>query len=98
MSRKREFSSDESPVDIEVPVDTPIIAAEAPADPAAVQTLPLPEAPARPLVDIGVFCAVSGVKPDQLSGFKSWVKREGTKSLTVPQWREMYEKFQKRAV
>lgn len=46
-----------------------------------------------PKVSISIFLQVSGIKRDQLAGFKYYAKSKDIESLTIPQWREEYENY-----
>lgn len=54
-----------------------------------------PSAPLRvlPTVNINVFAAVSGIKPDQLAGFYYYAKRNKLRQMTVPEWHEAYKAY-----
>ncbi len=46
-----------------------------------------------PIVDLRVFKAVSGIKPDQIVGFESFAKREKLKPRTIPEWHDALAVF-----
>lgn len=51
-----------------------------------------------PFVPLDVFCRLSGYKFDQTKGFARWAKSQGLVILTMPEWREQWQKFQNRPV
>lgn len=59
-----------------------------------------PAAPARNLskVPLEVYCSASGVKWDQIAGFKAWAKRQKLGRLTMPQWKAKHDEFAARPV
>lgn len=60
---------------------------------------PAPAAPpALPYVPLDVFCCTSGRKFDQTKSFARWAKSQGLVAMTIPEWREQWQKFQNRPV
>lgn len=47
----------------------------------------------KPKVSLQVFEKLSGMKFDQIAGFKQYAKREGLEPLTVLDWRKAFQKF-----
>lgn len=47
----------------------------------------------KPLVKFRVFEAASGIKPDQLAGFKSYVNVQKLGPMTMNDWRKSYDEF-----
>ena len=82
------------------PVAEPVASepATAAAEPAAEPPPALAPAPDLPFVPLDVFCRLSGHKFDQTKGFARWAKGQGLASLTMPEWREQWQKFQNRPV
>jgi hypothetical protein len=58
------------------------------------------EPPARALdrVTLEVYCSASGLKWDQIAGFKSWAKRQKLARLTMPEWKAKHDEFVVRPV
>lgn len=52
------------------------------------------DTPDHPSIPLGVFCSLSGVKPDQLAGFRMYATTQKLKPMTVPQWRAKLVEFQ----
>lgn len=46
-----------------------------------------------PLVNLAVFCNLSGKKFDQIAGFRNYAKRKKLGPMTIPQWRKSMEEF-----
>ena len=57
-------------------------------------------APARVLsrVALEVYCSASGLKWDQVAGFKAWAKRQKFGRLTMPEWKAKHDEFAARPV
>lgn len=55
-------------------------------------------APSLPYVPLDVFCRTCGQKYDQTKGFARWARSQGLVALTIPEWREHWQKFQNRPV
>lgn len=51
-----------------------------------------------PKVALKVFIASGGIRWDQMAGFKSYATRLKMGPLSIPQWREAFNKFTKRPV
>ncbi len=58
------------------------------------------EPPARALdrVTLEVYCSASGVKWDQIAGFKAWAKRQKLARLTMTEWKVKHNEFVVRPV
>lgn len=52
----------------------------------------------KPKVPLRVFIASSGIRWDQMAGFRSFAKRHKMGPLTIPEWREEFAAFMKRPV
>lgn len=82
--------------------DTPFqrVSFEVPVSEESVLTpaLPLPVPEVKPKVPLKVFIASSGVRWDQMAGFKSFAKRHGMGPLTILEWRDAFDTFMKRPV
>jgi hypothetical protein len=50
--------------------------------------------PALPVVQLKVFCSISGKKPDQIAGFVVYAKMKELKPMTIPEWQEELTAFQ----
>lgn len=62
--------------------------------PAAVPPAPEPEKPvARATVNFEVWARLSGMRFDQLAGFRNHVKRQKLGPMTVLEWRAAFQKF-----
>lgn len=51
-----------------------------------------------PVVKLEVFCAASGLKPDQTAGFKAWAKLQKMPPRPMGDWRATLEQFNNRPV
>lgn len=47
-----------------------------------------------PLINLNVFCQLSGLKFDQTAGFRRYATTKKLAPMTVPQWRKKLEDFQ----
>lgn len=56
---------------------------------------PMPE-PEKPSVDLSVYLAVCGRKPDQMAGFKHYAIHNGFGPMPIELWRKKYIKFMKK--
>ena len=59
---------------------------------------PEPSFPEPARVPLRVFIASSGVKWDQMAGFKAYAKRTNLGPLSITDWRKAFTDFQKRPV
>jgi hypothetical protein len=50
------------------------------------------------MVSIDVFVKVSGLRADQLAGFRRWVSSRKVGKQTVAGWRELHEQFLRRPI
>lgn len=75
-------------------VDEPLALAE-PAVPVAEPVTAI-AVEALPEIDIATFCAIAGIKWDQLAGFRSYAQRVGLIARSVPAWREAFQNFMAR--
>jgi hypothetical protein len=57
-----------------------------------------PKDDGRPKVSLRVFIASGGMRWDQMAGFKSYAMRNKMGPLSIPEWREAFNAFQKRPV
>ena len=57
-----------------------------------------PPAPAAPAVRFEVFAAASGIRADQLAGFKSWVRQQKLGPRSMSEWRSTLADFQSKPV
>ena len=46
-----------------------------------------------PLINLTVYCNLSGLKFDQIAGFRRYAINQKLGPMTVPQWREEYNGF-----
>lgn len=51
-----------------------------------------------PKVNLSVYLATCGRKPDQTAGFRRWMKGRKVRRQTIPEWNQMWETFQNRPV
>jgi hypothetical protein len=58
----------------------------------------VPKDDGRPKVALRVFIASGGTRWDQMAGFKSYATRLKMGPLSIPEWREAFNKFMKRPV
>jgi len=47
----------------------------------------------KPLVKLAVFLKVAGPRWDQMAGFKQYAKRNQLGPMSIPEWREEFQKF-----
>ncbi len=50
------------------------------------------------VVTLDVYAKVSGIRPDQLAGFRRWVTSRKVSKQTLAEWRELREQFLRRPV
>ena len=91
MSKKEKSKIDRKPVVDPAEADTLDDTEEAPK--VREDTIPEIHVEALPTVDLRVFIAVSGVKPDQMGGFSYYAKATKLGPLSIPKWREAYQEF-----
>jgi hypothetical protein len=79
---------------------TPVLPVAAPVEDTVtlVAAPPAPKVSTLPYVPLDVFCATSGLRPDQTRGFARWARAQGIRIMQIPEWREQFQKFQTRAV
>lgn len=54
--------------------------------------------PTAPAVRFEVFAAASGIRADQLAGFKSWVRQQALGPRSMSEWRDTLAGFQSKPV
>lgn len=59
---------------------------------------PKPAEPRGALVRLEVFLSASGMKWDQYAGFHRWASKQNLGPMSIPAWREEFERFQNRPV
>ena len=77
--------------DISVP-DFDDLAAEKPAKKREA-TIPETHVKALPAVDLRVFLAICGKKPDQMAGFKAHVRINKLKAMPIADWHKAYADY-----
>ena len=100
MSKKRGFMGgsdpDSTPEAVEVEVSPKAV--EVPlAEAGAALTEPAPAEPIQ-VIALDVYCATSGLKPDQTKAFAGWARRQRLTSLTRAEWKAKWDEFQNRPV
>jgi hypothetical protein len=50
------------------------------------------------IVTLDVYAKVSGIRPDQLGGFRRWVTSRKVSKQTLAEWRGLHEQFLRRPV
>jgi len=86
----------DQPTELPEPVEAPAVEVE----PAAPKEVPkeVPKDDGKPKVALRVFIASGGIRWDQMAGFKSYATRLKMGPLSIPEWREAFNKFMKRPV
>lgn len=82
----------EKPAKLPAPAKAPAVEAK----PAAPKEAPKDDG--KPKVALRVFIASGGIRWDQMAGFKSYATRLKMGPLSIPEWREAFNKFMKRPV
>jgi len=80
----------------ETPVAKPAPAKPAVAKPRPVQ--PLGDVTEGSRVELRVYLASCGDKPDQVAGFARWARKQEMGLRTIPAWRELRAEFNQRPV